>query len=76
MAGLSSSICGHMGNEAIRTGKTVEIPQDLMKFDFETPDPYAHYEVDGPKPGQGRPKPMHPCDCETKKEEKEGKETA
>ena len=53
MAGLSSAICGHKGNEALRTGKTIEISPDLMKFAFETPDPYGHYEVDGPKPGEG-----------------------
>ncbi|MBN4046754.1 Gfo/Idh/MocA family oxidoreductase [bacterium AH-315-P07] len=62
MAGLSSAICGHMGNEAIRSGKTVEILPDLMKFAFETPDPYAYYEVDGPKPGEGRPE-EDPCPC-------------
>jgi len=48
MAGLVSSICGHKGNEAIRTGATVEIDPELMAFDFETPDPFGYDEVAGP----------------------------
>lgn len=51
MAGLSSAICGHAGNEAIRTGSSVEIDSKLMDFDFETPDPYRFDFVEGPIPG-------------------------
>ncbi len=51
MTGLISAICGHKGNEAIRTGSTVDIDPALMKFAFETPDPHRFENVEGPKPG-------------------------
>jgi predicted dehydrogenase len=49
MAGLVSSICGHKGNDAIRSGSTVDIDPALMAFDFETPDPFG-FDKDVPGP--------------------------
>lgn len=52
MTGLISAICGHKGNEAIRTGNTIEIDPNLMAFDFETPDPHRYDAVEGPDPAE------------------------
>ena len=70
MTGLVSAICAHQGNEAIRTGKTVDIDPGLVKFDFETPDPYRFDEVAGPKPGEDAPK------CNVEEEPAEGEAAA
>jgi len=49
-AALLSAIAGHKGNEAIRTGTTIDIDPALSKFDFEIPDPFRYDDVPAPKP--------------------------
>ncbi|PCJ63096.1 MAG: hypothetical protein COA73_05820 [Candidatus Hydrogenedentota bacterium] len=70
MAGLYSAICGHKGNEAIRSGSTVEIDPALVKFAFDTPDPHRFDFVDGPNMVEALKKQQE----EKEKKEKEEKE--
>jgi predicted dehydrogenase len=76
MAGLVSSICGHKGNEALRTGNTIEIDPALMAFDFETPDPFTYdSDVKGPNLAESLKK-MQEEEEAKKKAAEAAKETA